>query len=394
LEEQTQLILNTVLQSIFKALEERTVQRLTRKHLGRFVLNGHQPNARKLITHFGVFRYRMVQMIDKKTGKTVIPLAQALALVPYRQYQTEALRAGMILAIHLSYARATREIVRIRGQGPSKSTTYRGSREIARTQCRWPSMKEVPYRFLMVDGTKVRLQGPGGKDLGYKEMRWALVSKGPGRPFKPVGFWIDTGWDVIREDLENRLSYEKLEVLFSDCGPEIEENLLSEGMRLQRCLWHRKRDFPFLMYADGLKKAAQQPFRSLFGQIPIFDLTKERLEKIDPADQETIQQLVQQTRQGFEQLLEALDQDKYPKARTYIRNFYAHTMTFLDYWLQNSEWLPLNINAIESAFSRIANRIKRMGKRWSDRGLLQWLMLAMVKVFRPELWDQLWKQFM
>jgi len=80
-------------------------------------------------------------------------------------------------------------------------------------------MKEVPYRFLMVDGTKVHLQGPGGKDLGYKEMRWALASVGPGCPFEPVGFWIDTGWDTIRHDLENRLNYGKLEVLFSDGGP-------------------------------------------------------------------------------------------------------------------------------------------------------------------------------
>jgi transposase-like protein len=225
-------------------------------------------------------------------------------------------------------------------------------------------------------------------------MRLALASEGPGRAFKPVGFWVDTGWDVIRKDLEKRLTYEKLEVLFCDGGPGIEENLLAEGMRLQRCLWHGKRDFPFIMYSDGLKKAEQQPFQSLFGHIPVFDLTKERLEKIDPADQETIQQLVQQTQQGFEQLLEALDQDKYPKAKTYIRNLYQHTMTFLDYWLQSSAWLPLKINAIESAFSRIANRIKNMGKRWSDRGLLQWLMLALAKVFRPELWDQLWKQYM
>jgi hypothetical protein len=137
------------------------------------------------------------------------------------------------------------------------------------------------------------------------------------------------------------------------------------------------------MYADGLKKAAQQPFRSLFGQIPIFDLTKERLEKIDPADQETIQQLVQQTRQGFEQLLEALDQNKFPKTRTYIRNIYTHTMTFLDYWLQSSEWLLLNINAIESTFSRIANRIKRMGKRWSDRGFSSGSCLTWQKYFVP-----------
>lgn len=190
------------------------------------------------------------------------------------------------------------------------------------------------------------------------------------------------------------MTYKRLEVLFSDGGPGIEENLLAEGMRLQRCLWHGKRDFPFLMYADGLKKAAQQPFRSLFGQIPVFDLTKQRLENIHPADRETIQQLVQQTRQGFEQLLKALAVEKYPKARTYIAHLYEHTMTFLEYWLESSQWLPLNINAIESAFSRIANRIKNLGKRWSDQGLLQWLMLVLTKVFRSKLWEQFWSQYM
>jgi len=255
-------------------------------------------------------------------------------------------------------------------------------------------MKDVPYRFLIGDGTKVHLQGPGGKDVGYKEMRWALASVGPGCPFEPVWFWIDTGWDTIRHDLENRLNYGKLEVLFSDGGPGIEQNLLAEGMRQQRCLWHGKRDFPFLMYADGLKKAEQQPFKSLFGEIPIFDLTRDRLEKIDPADYQTIQELFQQTRQGFAQLLESLDQHRYPKARTYLQNLYQHTMTFLDYWLQNKQWIPLNTNAIESAFSRITNRIKRIGKRWSDRGLLRWLMLALKKIFKPELWTQLWNQYL
>jgi len=394
LEEQTPMILNTLLASIFKALEERTIHKLRSEHPGRYVLNGHQPNARKLITHFGVFRYRMVQMIDRQKEQTLIPLAKELSLVPYRQYQAEALESGVGLAIHLSFAQASSEVRRIRGQGPSKSTTYRWFREIAHTQGRWPPMKDVPYRFLMVDGTKVHLQGPGGKDLGHKEMRWALASVGPGCPFKPVGFWVDTRWDRIRHELENRLNYGKLEVLFSDGGPGIEENLLAEGMRLQRCLWHGKRDFPFLMYADGLKKAEQQPFKSLFGEIPVFDLTRDRLEKIDPADYQTILELVQQTQRGFEQLLKALDPDKYPAARTYIRNLYQHTMTFLDYWVQNKQWIPLNTNAIESAFSRITNRIKRIGRRWSDRGLLHWLMLALRKIFKPELWTQLWNQYL
>ena len=82
LEEQTPVILKAILEQIFNALEERTVLRLSRETPGRYVLNGHQRNARKLITHFGPFRYRMTQMIDTQTGKTLVPLARELDLKP------------------------------------------------------------------------------------------------------------------------------------------------------------------------------------------------------------------------------------------------------------------------------------------------------------------------
>jgi hypothetical protein len=304
------------LKTIFKALEERTVNKLIQENPSRYILNGHQPNARKLITHFGIFRYRMAQMKDTQSGKTIIPLARELALKPYKQYQAEAMESSIGLAIHLSFARASSEVKRIRGNGPSKGTTYRWFMDLSRTHGGWAPMKDIPYRFLMVDGTGVRLQGSRGKTLGQKEMRWALASQGPHHPFEPIGFWVDKGWDEIRKDLEERLNYSKLEVLFSDGGPGIEENLRAEGMRLQRCLWHGKRDFPIILYQEGLKKAEQKTFKALFGEIPVFDLTKERLEKIYPADYQTIQEVVQNTQKGFEQLLEALDFAKYPKAKT------------------------------------------------------------------------------
>ena len=53
-------------------------------------------------------------------------------------------------------------------------------------------MKDRAFRFLVVDGTKVHLQGPLGKDLGQVEMRWALASLGSLSRFELVGFWIDT----------------------------------------------------------------------------------------------------------------------------------------------------------------------------------------------------------
>ena len=114
-------------------------------------------------------------------------------------------------------------------------------------------MKNIPYIFLMPDGTGVHLQGPGGIDLGQKEMRWVLASTGVSQPFDIVGIWIDWSWEKIAKDLKNRLDYEKLQVLISDGEPGM-ENLLTEGMRQQRCIFHGKRDFPFILYQDGFEK--------------------------------------------------------------------------------------------------------------------------------------------
>ena len=128
--------------------------------------------------------------------------------------------------------------------------------------------------------------------------------------------------------------------------------------------------------------------------IPAFGLTDTRLEHIDSQDYSQVQKLVQQTRQGFERLLQTLTVKKYPKAYTYLKNLYQHTMTFFDYFLEKKKWIPLTTNAIESAFSRVTNRVKHMGKRWSDQGLLHWLMLALRKIFKPKLWSKLWSQFL
>jgi transposase-like protein len=220
-------------------------------------------------------------------------------------------------------------------------------------------------------------------------MRWALASQGEGKPFEPVGFWIDTSWKRIRKDLAKRLDYAKLRVLFSDGEAGIEENLLSRRMRHQRCMWHGKHDFPYILYTEGLKKPDQKPFVDQLKAIAAMSMSKTQLEELKPKDRAQVRQLAQQTEQGFEALLKALE--PYPKAKTYIENLVKPVTTFLRWWLQHGEALPLTTNAIESHFSQICNRVKRIGRRWSDRGLLNWLTVCFYKIFKPELWRLQWQ---
>jgi hypothetical protein len=297
---------------------------------------------------------------------------------------------GIGLTVHVSYRRATSEVERIAGQSMSHTTVHSRLQKLARSHEPFGSMKDRAFRFLVVDGTKVHLQGRLGKDLGQVEMRWALASVGSSSRFEPVGFWIDTEWSEIRKELEQRLDYNQLEVLFSDGGAGIAENLLHPGMKPQRCQWHGKREFPYFLYADGFKKAEQQSLVEKLQSVPVMTLTQSDMEKLRPEDRPVVEQLVEKTQQGFEQLLQALDPQRYPRTRTYIENLMVPVTTFLRHWLDNGEVLPLTTNVIESAFSRVNNRIKRVGRRWSEQGLLNWLKVTFYKIFKPELWSTLW----
>ncbi len=379
-----------ILETLMQALEERLIEGMVHGDPERYRRNGTQSKPRLLKSTLGTISYRFAQLRDRHSGRSLTPLVEALAIPAYDHYLEEALEPGIGLAVHVSYRRARSEVERIGGLSMSHTTVHRRLQELATSHDPFGVMKDRAFRFLLADGTKVHLQGPAGKDLGQVEMRWAMASSGSPSGFEPVGFWLDTEWAEIRKELESRLDYQKLEVLFCDGGPGIEENLLHPGMKPQRCEWHAKRDFPYLLYADGFKKAEQKPLIDKLQAIPVMNVTQTKLEALRAEDRAVVEQIVEKTQQGFEQLLQALDPQRYPHTRTYIENLIEPVTTFLHWWLEKGELIPFTTNAIENAFSRVNNRIKRVGRRWSEKGLLNWLKVTFYKIFKPELWTTLW----
>jgi hypothetical protein len=380
----------TIISTLMKATEEQIIEQKLSQEPQRYKPNGHQSKPRKLRSSLGTISYRFAQLVDRKENRTFAPLAEALSIPSYDHILEEATEGPMGLTIHVSYRRAVKEMERISGQSMGYTTLHQRLQRFAQQHSPFEEKKKIAFRFLIVDGTKVHLQGPWGQDLGQAEMRWALASEHSSGPFEPVGFWINTDWAQIRKDLEQRLNYDKIEVLFSDGGPGIEENLLRLGIEHQRCLWHGKRDFPYLLYADGVKKSQQGPILEKLHSIPSMHFTKRHLENLRPEDRPRVEAILQRTQQGFQELLDTLNPKKYPKARTYIENLITPLTTFFRWWLHKGEMIPLTTNAIESAFSQVCTRIKKVGRRWSDKGLLNWLKIAFYKIFKPECWTSLW----
>jgi len=162
-----------LLKALFSAIGEEIIEQMQKKFPSRYIHNGHQRKARELWTSFGPFHYYLAQLYDKLSKKTVLPLRENGFLPKYRRYTKEAMEAGIIFAVHLSYRWSSKEIARICEQALSTSASalHPHLQEFAEQKCSWLNLKKVPYRFLMVDGTKVRLQGYRGTKMGKSEMR-------------------------------------------------------------------------------------------------------------------------------------------------------------------------------------------------------------------------------
>jgi hypothetical protein len=386
-------IMICIAKTLFHALERKAVMKIKNTQIDKTICYG-RCRPRTLKTSFGSLTYAFQKLKNTDTNQIQIPLRDELKIPRYQQYQDESMESAIGLSVHLSYNRSDKEVTRIRGSGASRWTVWRRLQEFSDAQCQFPDFRKIPYVFLLVDGTGIHLQGPHGVDIGQKRMRWALASTGVNQPFDIVGVWVDKHWSEIAIDLKERLNYNKMEVLISDGEPGIQDNLFAEGMRHQRCIFHGKRDFSFILYQDSLKKNEQEPFVEFFKQIPAVSFIQSDMEKVSPDDRPYIDELCERTEKSFKLLIDVLDEIKYPKSRLYIENLSKHVSTFFDWWLERSGWIPNTSNLIENRFSQVKNRIKRIGKRWSDNGLQKWLMVVIQKIFTPENWTQLWDQFL
>lgn len=380
-----------LVRALLAGLEEKAIEEKLKAEPG-YALNGHQSTERQIKASFGSFGYRCAQLYDRVGRKTNIPLREKLNWPSYRRYMNEAVSGCGSLVTHVSFRRAVEEAHRMTGTEIS-ATTFHRMFQFLSSYAEWPEQKDVPYRFLMADGTPIRLQDGRGKSLGKKEMQWVMGSIGEGKPFSLLGFWLDTEWAKIKRELKGIIDYSKIEVLFADGEREIQA-LLEEGMDLQRCVLHGEKELFFKLYLDGFKKKKQAPFKKLMAALPVFQLNKARLEKLSLKDRETIEKLADKSRQGLEEIINILTPDKYPQARSYLLNLKEDLFTFFDVWLETGEWIPLTTNALESGFSQVKNRLWSIGKRWTEKGVLNWLRVSLQKIFKPQLWEELWGKYL
>jgi len=371
-----------MMKAFLEALQERFSLLLRVLHPERFVKNGRHGRLRTFKTCFGKVQVANYQILDKGSGKNFRLLPMVVDFQPGKQFSPGALRLATRLSVLTSFRKAAEENrneMEIT-EAPSHSTVHRKFREIFENQ-KFP-IERKDIRYIMADTMKVRLQSGSGRDTGWAEVRVVLGAKEEEGPWNPIGLFVNRRWEEVREELEKVIDYEGLEVLISDGEPGIEA-LLGEGMRHQRCIWHGWRDFSFVLYQDGFRGFENRELVALLREIPLFRLrSKDR-----PELREKVKKILIESRRLWEELLEVFDKEVYPRAHSYLRRLGENLFTFLEYFLEKGEWVPNVSNMAENVIGRIKLRVRRIGKRWSEKGLMALFQAMARRIFEIESWS-------
>jgi len=377
LKESGRLMIKALLESLQKRLSFM-VQAL---HPERFVKNGRHGRLRTFKTSFGKVEVVNYQILDKQSGKSLRLLPLAVDFRSGRRFSPKTLQLATRLSVITSFRQAAREASYEMGlSGPSHATVHRNFRDIF--ECEGIPVKGKNFRYLMADTMKVRLQGGCGRDAGWGDVRVVLAAERGEGPWIPLGLFVNQSWAEVRRELERLIDYERLEVLISDGEPGVEA-LLREGMRHQRCIWHGWRDLSFVLYQDGFRGLENWDLVDLLSEIPLFRLsTKDR-----PRIREKVERILEESRGLWEELLEIFDREVYPRAHSYLKRLGENLFTFLEYFLEKGEWIPNVSNIVENVIGRIKLRVRRIGKRWSERGLIALFRAMARRIFGIESWE-------
>ena len=382
----------SILREVLEAIDRSASAKALDECSGRYRNKGFSNRLFK--TPMGKLRVNFQKYIDTWEKKTFTPGKQLLEVPAYKQWLPWCLTPAAGLLAKVSYSQSAMEATRLQGAAPSKSTIHRRLEDLIGDGAFTPYLRKRWFRYLMVDGTGARFQSrteSGDPQFYEGEIRFAFAAVNECRPFELVGMWVNTPWNECAKELYNRMSTDRLEALICDGGAGIAEAFMLSGMRIQRCQWHGKRDLSFILYQDGIKKKEQQEILESFASIPTAGWTKAQVETIRPEDTGELNELRNKILTGFCDLYFLLIGKGYTKAAEYISNLAQPYATFINHLIDNNEILPTTSNIIESKISLFKNRIRSIGKRWSENGLLRWLAIAVRKLLPEFQWSTLWE---
>lgn len=385
------LAATTLFTAVVNAIQERARADLERRHPGRFRDKGHQPRTWEL--PFGTVKLALDKLVDRSTGRMVCPLKEAMDLPERVTWSEDTLLPGYRLATLQSFRESNKAVRKMSpdGRSPHHSTLHRRFQRFAERLDPTPAPEgcqgSEPTVFQQADGTKLAMQDRG-RNAGHADLRVVVGSRTPQDKLEVLDFSVGDDWEAVAKRLRERFP-DPPRVLVSDGEEEIPVALAGPETQHQRCLVHARRGLPFALYRDEIKKADRETWTEAFGEIPAMRLCQAEVNRLAQGDKAVLRTLLETSEKAFAELLAKLPRSFCPHTHQYVLGLIRDGLTYLRLLLEGKDAILVSTNRTESLMSRLALRLKRIGKRWSEDGALNMLAAVLTTALHPESYEQL-----
>ena len=138
-----------------------------------------------------------------------------------------------------------------------------------------------------------------------------------------------------------------------------------------------------------MKGKDQIPFAKAFAKIEGLQICQAEVNHLEDADRKGLKELLATSMQAFENMKRRLPLKRFPATRQYVLGLIENGLTYLRRLLQGDPAIPVTTNRMESLMSRLALRLKWIGRRWSVQGGLNMLAAVLTMAIHPNRYQEI-----
>lgn len=361
----------TVLVEILNRLQEQIIRNLCGERHSRgmpFLRRGSK--TRKLRPSLGdiKFEFRLIQPRDG--GKRFAPLEAFLNIPRFKRIQKDTIFLGITQAPMLSYRKSAKNIKTMTQTSISKSTLWKEVQKLdIATQT-----PDLPIDIIYADDTLVK-----SARRKVKFEYFSLVigrNNSTGKEFLLYA-GVNESWEDIVREIKKKTGIRNV---YAVCDSDREiKNAFRDAKAVQLCLVHA---VDYVRYALWNQKAPKN-FRKRCARKmeELFETLKNSVKKhIGDGDLERMKNRIEITRKALLELADRMEERGFSDAGGYVRRRMDDMLTFARAAMKN-ESVPATNNREEREMRECAYRAKRIGARWSDKGLLKLMSLKFMDRF-------------
>lgn len=347
-----------IMSHLIHALQEKVVEEKCGKTYERtgYVRRGYK--SRTLTMDIGSIGIR-VSRISKKGGRHVeCPIEDLLGIPPRKQILNDASIKGINQITDLSYRKSVKSLKQLSGIDMSRSTLWRRVQELGLK----PEKPDLPIDVIWVDDTEVK----GIKSINYLSI--ILGRNNERNRYFLLDFAVNEDWYTLAKRLERKIDISNAYVV---CDSERQIDLAFGGKvkGIQLCHFHAIKYLNYALWKENCPKNFRKKCRRKLEEI--LCTLQNSAKKFDrDRDSERLKRRIGKTFEQTYDLCLKLRARGFHSSADYLDKHKEQLVTFAYAKLEGVN-VPYTNNREEREMRENAYRTKRIGARWSDRGLLK-----------------------